>query len=168
MTDNSNTVGIEKLDKDNFQPWKFKMRNYLMGKDLWGYVIGEYEEPELPETGVSGEELKAWKTWNEKDKRVMFLISQNVSNGMIGHIQNVQTAKEAWETLEKLYHTNTKPRKIQLKNELNNMKKADNTTVNDYLLKIKDIADALGSIGAQPNDDDVVSATLNGLKDDEK
>ena len=48
------------------------------------------------------------------------------------------------------------------------MKKVANTSVNDYLLKIKEIVDALGSIGAQPDDDDVVSATLNGLKDDEK
>ena len=117
---------------------------------------------------VTAEELKAWKTWNEKNKRVMFLISQNVSNGMIRHIQSVGTSKEAWETLEKLYHSNTKPTKIQLKKELNNMKKAESTSVNDYLLKIKEITDALGSIGAQPDDDDVVSATLNGLKDDEK
>ena len=117
---------------------------------------------------MSAKELKAWKTWNEKEKKVMFLISQNVSNGMIAHIQNAGTAKEAWDTLEKLYHTNTKPKKIQLKNELNNMKKVESTSVNDYLLKIKEIADALGSIGAQPDDDDVVSATLNGLKDDEK
>ena len=76
---------------------------------------------------VSAEELKAWKKWNEKDKKVIFLISQNVSNGMIGHIQNAGTAKEAWDTLEKLYHTNMQPRKIQLKNELNNMKKAKST-----------------------------------------
>ena len=48
------------------------------------------------------------------------------------------------------------------------MKKVESTSVNDYLLKIKEIADALGSIGAQLDDDDVVSATLNGLKDDEK
>ena len=87
---------------------------------------------------------------------------------MIGHIQSAGTSKEAWETLEKLYHSNTKPRKIQLKKELNNMKKAKGTSVNDYLLRIKEIIDALGSIGAQLDDDDVVSATLNGLKDDEK
>ena len=31
-----------------------------------------------------------------------------------------------------------------------------------------DLRTSLGSIGAQPNDDDVVSTTLNGLKDDEK
>ena len=109
MAVKSINVGIEKLDKDNFQPWKFRIRNYLMVKDLQGYVTGEYKELELSRGDVSAKELKAWKTWNEKDKKVMFLISQNVSNGMIGYIQNVGATKEAWDTLEKLYHTNTKP-----------------------------------------------------------
>ena len=49
MGDNSNNVGIEKLDKNNYQPpWKFRMRNYLIGKSLWGYVTGEEAEPRLP------------------------------------------------------------------------------------------------------------------------
>ena len=69
MAENNSNVGIEKLDKDNFQPWKFCMRNYLIGKDLWGFVTGEYEEPILSARNVTTEELKAWKTWNEKDKR---------------------------------------------------------------------------------------------------
>ena len=84
MTDNNTNVGIEKLDKDNYQPWKFRMSYYLMGKGLWGYVRGENKEPELLEEGGTPDYLKAWKTWNERDKKVMFLILQNVSNGMIG------------------------------------------------------------------------------------
>ena len=95
----------------------------------------------------------------------MFLILRNVTNGMIGHIQDLDTSKEAWDMLERLYSTNTKARKIQLKNELNNMKKS-NLSVNDYVLKIKEVADALGSIGATPKDDDVVFAVLNGLNDE--
>ena len=165
MTDDNSNVGIEKLDKDNYQPWKFRMSNYLMGKGLWGYVTGEETEPELPKEGATPDDLKARKTWNERDKKVMFLISQNVSNGMIGHIQELTTSKEAWETLERLYTSNTKPRKIQLKNELNNMKKTSSISVNDYILKIKEISDALGSIGEQVEDDDLVLAALNGLKD---
>ena len=75
-------------------------------------------------------------------------------NGMIGHIQELDSSKEAWDTLKRLYNTNTNARKIQLKNELNNMKK-NNLSVNDYLLKIKEVSDALGSIGAPLEDDDL-------------
>ena len=118
-----------------------------------------------PTQNASANDLKAWKTWNEKDKKVMFLMSQNISNGMIGHMQELDSSKEAWDTLKRLYITNTKARKIQLKNELNNMKK-NNMLVNDYVLKIKEVLDALGSIGATPEDDNLVSAILNGLNDE--
>ena len=103
MSDNNTNVGIKELDKDSYQPWKFRMSNYLMGKGLWGYVIGEETEPELPLENVTPNDLKVWKTWNETDKKVMFLILQNVSNGMLGHIQELTTSKDAWETLERLY-----------------------------------------------------------------
>ena len=49
---------------------------------------------------------------------------------MIGHIQELDSSKEAWDTLKRLYNTNTNARKIQLKNELNNMKK-NNLSVNE-------------------------------------
>ena len=76
--------------------------------------------------------------------------------------------KDVWNTLERLYTTNTKAKKIQLKNELNNIKKECNILVNNYVLKIKEALDALGSIGAPTKEDDLVSIVLNGLKDDDK
>ena len=42
--------------------------------------------------------------------------------------------------------TNTKARKLQLKNELNTVKK-ENLSINDYTLKIKGIYKSLASIG---------------------
>ena len=95
MIDNNTNVGIEKLDKDNYQPWMFIMPNQLMGKGLQGYITGEDKEPKLPKEGATPDDLKAWKTWNERDKKVMFLILQNVSNGMICYIQELTTLKEA-------------------------------------------------------------------------
>ena len=48
MNESSNTVGIEKLEKNNYQPWKLRMRNYLIGKSLWEFVTGEEKDSELP------------------------------------------------------------------------------------------------------------------------
>ena len=44
--------------------------------------------------------------------------------------------------------------------------KKNNLSVNDYVLKIMEVSDALGSNGATPKDDDLVSAVLNGMIDD--
>ena len=40
-----------------------------------GVCNREEKELELPTQNASEEELKAWKAWNKKDKKVMFLIS---------------------------------------------------------------------------------------------
>ena len=53
MSENRDTAGIEKLEKNNYQPWKFRMRNYLIGKSLWGYASGEEVEPKLPADNVT-------------------------------------------------------------------------------------------------------------------
>ena len=44
-----NIVG-DKLDKNNFHAWKFRMTNFLMGKGYWEYIEGDQEKaPEIPE-----------------------------------------------------------------------------------------------------------------------
>ena len=47
--------------------------------------------------------------------------SISILDSMIVHIQDVSTPKEAWDTLAKMYSTNTQARKMQLKQELHNV-----------------------------------------------
>ena len=69
------------------------------------------------------------------------------------------------DALERLYSTNTKDKKSQLKIELSNMKKK-NLSVNNFVLQSKEVLDALDSIGAPLEDDDLVFAELDGLNDE--
>ena len=146
---------IEKLDKNNYQSWKFRMKNYLIGKNRWGYVSRAIVKPSLPTRGATDEQREAFMEWNEKDKMVFFFWPQNISNLMTGHIQELETSEEVWNCLESLYTSSTKTRKIQLK-ELNNTKKTPSMLVNDYVLRIKDLIDALTSIGSLVDNDDKV------------
>ena len=41
-------------------------------------------------------------------------------------------------------------------------------SINDFVVMVKDVADALASIGSPIDDDDLVAFTLNGLREDEK
>ena len=58
--------------------------------------------------------------------------------------------------------TNTKARKLQLKNELNKVKK-ENLSINNYILKIKGICESLASIGVTVEDDDKIEVCLHGF-----
>ena len=60
------------------------------------------------------------------------------------------------------YETNTKAKKLQLKNEFSTISKR-NLTINEYALKIKGIVESLASIGVAITDDDKVEVCLRGL-----
>jgi len=134
-----------------------------MGKGVWEYVEGELEEPpEVPETDAGAAEIKALKDWKQGARMVLHWLAISVSETMIGHIQDAQTPAEAWQSLMQTFQTNTKARKLQLKQELHTVEKKD-MTINEYTLKIKGIAESLASINVSVDDDDLVSVCLNGL-----
>ena len=39
------TIVSKKIDKDNFQAWKFTMTILLMGKREWSFINGDEQEP---------------------------------------------------------------------------------------------------------------------------
>jgi hypothetical protein len=49
MADGISQITIEKLDKNNFQVWKLRIMNFLMGKGYWEFIIGDDRKPPLPE-----------------------------------------------------------------------------------------------------------------------
>ncbi len=89
----------------------------------------------------------------------------SVSDSMIVHIQDAKSPKQAWDTLVKMYSTNTQALKMQFKQKLHNLQK-NKMNINDYSTKVKNLADALASIGAPVDDENLMAITLNGLGKD--
>ncbi len=73
--------------------------------------------------------------------------------------------RKFWDTLVKMYNTNTQARKMQLKQELHNLQK-NKMNISDYSTKVKNLADVLASIGARIDDEDLLAVTLSGLGKD--
>ncbi len=104
MSDDINQIVSEKLDKNNFHAWKFRMTNFLMGKGFSDYVEGENEDPpELPKENAIAVEIKAFKDWNQGARKVMYWLFVSVTDTMIGHIQDVHTPAEAWQNLVQMF-----------------------------------------------------------------
>jgi hypothetical protein len=47
MVDSLSQIAIEKLDRNNFQMWKFRIMNFLMGKGYWEFITSDEKEPPL-------------------------------------------------------------------------------------------------------------------------
>ncbi len=106
MADGLSQIIIEKLDKNNFQLWKFRIMNFFMGKGYWEFINGDEKKPPLPENPTQ-QKIQANKTWHEKTMKVLYWLSVSVSDSMIVHIQDAKSPKQAWDTLVKMYITNT-------------------------------------------------------------
>jgi hypothetical protein len=111
MADGLFQIATEKLNKNNFQVWKFRIMNFLMGKGYWEFITGDKKKPLLPENPTQ-QHIQANKTWHEKTRKVLYWLFVNVSDSMIVHIQDVKSPKQAWDTLVKMYSTNTQARKM--------------------------------------------------------
>jgi hypothetical protein len=61
MANGLSQIAIEKLDKNNFQVWKFRTMNFLMGKGYWEFIIGDDTEPALPKNPTQ-QQIQANKT----------------------------------------------------------------------------------------------------------
>ena len=148
MSDNFNQIVSEKLDKINYPAWKFRMTNFLNGKGYWDYIVGENESTAaipLQAPTAAAEERKALKDWHQGQSKVMYWLSMSIIDGMMGYLQDANTPATAWKNLARVFEVNTKAKKLQLKSELNQVRR-ESLSINNYALKIKRIVEALGSI----------------------
>ncbi|MCO5580998.1 hypothetical protein L7F22_034874 [Adiantum nelumboides] len=139
------------------------MTNFLMGKCYREYIEGNQEDtPMLSEENPTPQQVNAFKDWNQEARKVMYWSSISMENTMIGHKQDANSPKEEWKNLVAIDLTNKKARNLHLKIELNIVKK-HNFSINDYVLKIKDISESLASISVMLEDDDKAKACFHGL-----
>jgi hypothetical protein len=75
------------------------------------HITSDEKEPLLLETPIQ-QQIQTIKTWHEKARKILYWLSMNVSDSMIVHVQDAKSPKQAWDTLVKMYNTNTQARKI--------------------------------------------------------
>jgi len=47
MANDLSQIAIKKLNKNNFQMWKFRIMNFLMGKGYLEFITGDEKKPPL-------------------------------------------------------------------------------------------------------------------------
>ena len=104
----------EKLDRNNFASWEYKMHQYLVRQGYWSYIKGAHKD----QPGLTAPE---YATWEQAASRVMYCLATCVHDHMLDYIREAKTPKEAWNYLRKIFAANTNVRKLQLRQELNNI-----------------------------------------------
>jgi len=143
MVSDSST-SIEKLDLDNYGSWSVHMKFLLIHKGLWTATTGD---------GASEEDsLKA-----------LALIGLNVKEHHLPTLDKCKTGKEAWNALEATYKAKTMARRLQLKKELNNLRKTASEPLPKYVSRVRSIWNDLKATGHDIKESEIVLNVLAGL-----
>ena len=136
---------VEPLDLDNYGTWSMRMKFLLIHKGLWAATTAE----ESPEATM--------------DQKALATICLNVKPHHLATVGNCKTAKEAWLTLESIYKAKSVSRRLQLRRELNNLKKEAAEPLTKYVARAKGIWSDLLATGHDIKSSEVVWSVLAGL-----
>jgi len=95
--------------------------------------------------------------------KALALIGLNVKEHHLSTLDACTTAKEAWTKLESTYKAKTMARRLQLKRELNNLKKGTSEPLPKYISRVRTIWNDLKASGHDIKESEVVLNVLAGL-----
>jgi hypothetical protein len=139
---------------ENFISWKHRLQMILDENDLLEHVTVGVPEPEEEEQ----------KTKHKKnEKKAKSILSDSVKDHLIPHISELQTTRQMYEALNRLYERKYISQNLALRNQLPNIKMDNSKSVSSYLMKVSQIRDQLAAIGDVISDKEIVTTTLNGF-----
>lgn len=113
-----------KLDGKNDFLWEFQFRNFVQGKELWGFIDRTTAKP----SSDKADELAKWTT---KNARVISWILNSVEPSIALNLHLYHTASEMWQYLRRLYTQENMARQFQLEYELAEYNQGDKQ-IQDY------------------------------------
>lgn len=147
----THTVSFEKLHgRENFEVWKRHMKSYLVIKGLW-----ECTQTPLTPSSAATEKVNDLKCLSE-----MTLLIDPVA---FAHIDGHNTAKEAWDSLNKSLSEKGLSRKTALLKRLTRLELTDFDSMENYISEMVTLAARLKSLGMKIDDEIVASLMLSGL-----
>ncbi|KAF5469002.1 hypothetical protein F2P56_013107 [Juglans regia] len=158
-----------KLTKDNFLLWRAQILPYLRGQQLIGYVDGTIPCPP-PTIQITSKEDDIIKTspnpefsqWYNQDQVILGALMSSLSESIITHMVGLETSKDVWCALERMFSNHARARVVGIRLELSTLKKG-NMSMSDYYQRIKTSADTLAAVGEPLRDSEFLTYILAGL-----
>lgn len=138
--------------RENYDNWKIAAKSYLVIKKLWKCILKEPDQNKTEEIEV---DLTAWAELN-------LLLDETVYS----HIANTNTAKAAWDALEKSFEDSGLCRKVELLKQMVRLTLNNCDSIEGYVTKMITISLKVKKAGLNIDDEVVASFMLAGLPDE--
>ena len=160
---------VLRLNRSNYQYWRSQILSSVRAHGLDDFLLGLRTAPQqyLTQGGVNGgPQVQVanpdFANWIRYDQFLVSWLVSSISESMLGHVNRCRTSAEIWLTLERMFATQSKARILQLRLKLQTLKK-ESLSVDEYILKMREVADMLISAGQMVSDDELIIYILGGL-----
>ncbi|XP_071703913.1 uncharacterized protein [Rutidosis leptorrhynchoides] len=96
---------------------------------------------------LNNQNYNTWK-WKVKVGKAMFVLKTTIEEEVLEHIRAVETPKEAWDTLEKLFSKKNDTKLQLLESELLSIKQRD-MKISEYFYKVKSLCREISELDAE-------------------
>lgn len=135
----------------------------IRGSKLDGYILGTKKCPEEYITEGSDKKTNpAYDEWVANDQQIIGWLFNSMTEDIATQLLHCETSKELWEGAQSLAGAHTKSRVTLLKTEFHSTRKGS-LKMEEYLGKMKSIADNLKLAGSPISTSDLIIQTLAGL-----
>ena len=144
---------VPKFDGRDFPRWQNRMVLYLRVAELWdvvGLPIPDVRDPE----------------WSRLNYKALGIIFNRCSDEQQDLIDGCETAKEAWDTLVRLFSQPSPAMLYKLWNDINNIRKSPSEDIAHYVARCKSTARTIRAAGEPCSDNLVINRLLAGLPSD--
>ncbi|KAH6771966.1 hypothetical protein C2S51_010370 [Perilla frutescens var. frutescens] len=154
-----------KLNDSNFLLWKQQIMATIEGFGLEEFLVEKQSPPEQHVKDKSKDQVvenPLYLNWKRQDQLIISWLLSSINENMLVGVVGLSSSREIWEALESNYAGQSRARLMQLKFELQTLRKG-NSTMRDYLKKIKICCDTLGAAGEKVSEDNQILHILSGL-----
>ena len=162
LSNMSNLMSI-KFDYTNYIPWRHRLITILEAYSFIEHIDGSTSQPiqyllDAQGNLTSNVNLE-FLTWRIKDKALLSLINSTLTPQVFSLVVGTTTSREVWNTLEQRFTSTLRANILNLKLELQSLKKGSDF-VNTFLQKIKIARDKLLAIVVIVDNEELICIVL--------
>ena len=162
LSNMSNLMSI-KLDYTNYIPWRHRLITILEAYSFIEHIDGSTSQPiqyllDAQGNLTSNVNLE-FLTWRIKDKALLSLINSTLTPQVFSLVVGTTTSRDVWNTLEQRFTSTLRANILNLKLELQSLKKGSDS-VNTFLQKIKIARDKLLAIVVIVDNEELIHIVL--------
>ena len=165
LLNNMSNLMSTKLDNSNYMIWKLQISAILDAYLVLDHLDGSTAQPNpflVTEASVQSVN-PVFIAWKNKDKTLLTLLFSTLSFTILAMVVSKSISQEVWNTLEERFTSTARANVLNLKLELQSIKKGRNEPVSVYLQRIKTVRDKLLVVGVQSDPEELLHVILKGL-----